>query len=77
MDVNILIAESKDASEINYILKSAFRESFEKYRFCPVYEAEDSQITEWINSFIYDPEMAGEFIWHSSLYLCFLNWALN
>lgn len=26
-----------------------------------------------INSFIYDPEMAGEFIWHNSLYLCFLN----
>lgn len=46
MDVNILIAESKDASEINYILKSAFKESFEKYRFCPAYEAEDSQISE-------------------------------
>jgi ribosomal protein S18 acetylase RimI-like enzyme len=48
MDVNILKAESKDASEINYILKSAFKESFEKYGFCPAYEAEDSQISAWI-----------------------------
>jgi len=54
MDVKILKVESKDASEINYILKSAFKESYEKYRFCPAYEAEDSQISAWItDSFAY------------------------
>ena len=54
MDVNILKAESKDATEINNILRSAFKESYEKYRFCPAYEAEDNQISVWItDSFVY------------------------
>lgn len=44
MDVRLEKVASEDIAEINRIQKLAFRESYEKYRFCPAYEATDKSM---------------------------------
>ena len=48
MTVSVERAKINDAKEISGILKGAFRPSWERYGFCPAYEAPDEQIALWI-----------------------------
>lgn len=48
--IEVLKAEISDAGEINFISHLAFKESYEKYKFCPAYEAADEQVSSWIQN---------------------------
>lgn len=47
MDISVRKAEIQDISVINKIQKSAFKDSYDKYKFCPAYEATDEQIESY------------------------------
>lgn len=64
MNIRIDAAGLADISAINKIQKLAFKASYDKYRFCPAFEAEDDHLVaymEWarIYKILYDGEIIG------------------
>lgn len=59
----VLKAEITDACVINIISHLAFKDSFERYKFCPAYEATEEQVVTWIkNSLAYKIIVDGQII---------------
>ncbi len=48
MNIHLSAAGLEDLSAVNRIQKLAFRESFEKYRFCPAFESEDEHLAAYL-----------------------------
>ena len=48
MNIRLSAAGREDLSAINRIQKLAFKESFEKYGFCPAFESEDEHLASYL-----------------------------
>lgn len=48
MDIKLEKVSIKDIAEINKIQKIAFKDSYDKYKFCPAYEVSDEQVISFL-----------------------------
>ena len=48
MNIKIEELSFEDIKEINHIQKLAFKDSYEKYKFCPAYEATEDQVVSFL-----------------------------
>lgn len=48
MEINLEKVSIDDITSINKIQKIAFKESYEKYKFCPAYETTDEQLISFL-----------------------------
>lgn len=72
MNIKIENLSVEDISEINYIQKLAFKDSYEKYKYCPAYETTDDQIITFLEKATGYKILIGDRI-IGSIFVCRIN----